>query len=108
ALGPQLPGWLRRLGAAPTTARETGEPARSSGSHRAPLPPVADTLDDHLRAIADATAAGADLICTTGGTMHGPVDHLHPALAALGGEYLVNTVAVRPGYPMLLARLPRP
>jgi molybdopterin molybdotransferase len=38
--------------------------------------------------------------------MHGPVDHLHPALAELGAEYVVNTVAVRPGFPMLLARVP--
>ena len=37
--------------------------------------------------------------------MNGPVDHLHPALAALGAEYIVNTVAVRPGFPMLLARV---
>jgi molybdopterin molybdotransferase len=40
--------------------------------------------------------------------MHGPVDHLHPALARLGASYVVNTVAVRPGFPMLLARCPRP
>ena len=40
--------------------------------------------------------------------MHGPVDHLHPALAELGAEYVVNTVAVRPGFPMLLATLARP
>jgi molybdopterin molybdotransferase len=33
------------------------------------------------------------------------VDHLHPALSALGAEYLANTVAVRPGFPMLLARV---
>jgi molybdopterin molybdotransferase len=38
--------------------------------------------------------------------MRGPVDHLHPALARLGADYVVNTVAVRPGFPMLLARLP--
>ena len=40
--------------------------------------------------------------------MHGPVDHLHAALAALGATYAVNTVEVRPGFPMLLATLPRP
>ena len=40
--------------------------------------------------------------------MHGPVDHLHPALAALNAEYVVNTVGVRPGFPMLLARLTGP
>ncbi len=40
--------------------------------------------------------------------MHGPVDHLHPTLEALGADYVVNTVAVRPGFPMLLARLTGP
>lgn len=40
--------------------------------------------------------------------MRGPVDHLHPALEALGADYVVNTVAVRPGFPMLLARLTDP
>ena len=40
--------------------------------------------------------------------MHGPVDHLHPALTEPGAEYIVNTVAVRPGFPMLLARIPGP
>ena len=40
--------------------------------------------------------------------MHGPVDHLHPALAELGARYVANTVAVRPGFPMLLAEVPAP
>ncbi len=92
SLGPALPGWLIRLGARPLGV--TG--------------PIPDTLDAHEAALRSALAAGTDLICTTGGTMHGPVDHLHPALARLGGRYLVNTVEVRPGFPMLLATLPRP
>jgi molybdopterin molybdotransferase len=90
ALGPQVPAWLRRLGAA------------VDGS----VGPVKDTLDAHVDAIRTAFDSGADLLCTTGGTMHGPVDHLHPALAELGASYVVNTVAVRPGFPMLLAALP--
>jgi len=92
SLGPQVPAWLERLGArcAP------------------PVGPVRDTLEAHVEALAGALARGVDLICTTGGTMNGPVDHLHPALAQLGAEYVVNTVAVRPGFPMLLARCPRP
>jgi molybdopterin molybdotransferase len=90
SLGPSLPAWLRRLGA------DAGE---MTG-------PVADSLDAHVAALSEAAARGSELICTTGGTMHGPVDHLHPALAALGASYLVNTVAVRPGFPMLLAQLP--
>jgi molybdopterin molybdotransferase len=91
ALGPQVPAWLARLGAKPV-GPATG--------------PVTDTLDAHVSAIA-AAMTQADVVCTTGGTMNGPVDHLHPALAALGATYLANTVGVRPGFPMLLAVVPR-
>lgn len=97
ALGPQVPGWLRRLGAAGT--REAGISVTG---------PVEDTLAAHVSALRAALDGGADLVCTTGGTMHGPVDHLHPALAEVGAGYLVNTVAVRPGFPMLLAAVPGP
>lgn len=87
ALGPALPSYLSRMGA---------ECVKVIG-------PIEDTLDAHIAALREAL--DADLICTTGGTMHGPVDHLHPALASLGAEYLVNTVAVRPGYPMMVAKI---
>ena len=91
SLSPLVPPWLRRYGA-------TVSPAAVRG-------PVRDTLGAHVAAIREALAI-ADVVCTTGGTMNGPVDHLHPALAELGAEYVVNTVAVRPGFPMLLARVP--
>jgi molybdopterin molybdotransferase len=92
SLGPQVPGWLARLGVTLTDPPVTG--------------PISDTLDAHIAAIRHLLATGVDLIVTTGGTMHGPVDHLHPALAALDARYAVNTVEVRPGFPMLLAMLP--
>ena len=85
-----MPAWLRRYGCQVRPSDVVG--------------PVADTLPAHVAALRSALA-GADLVCTTGGTMHGPVDHLHPTLEALGADYVVNTVAVRPGFPMLLARL---
>ncbi len=85
ALGPAMPAFLTRLGA---------HVVHVEG-------PVEDTLDAHVAGL--RAALDADLICTTGGTMHGPVDHLHPALKAIGAEYVVNTVAVRPGFPMLVA-----
>jgi molybdopterin molybdotransferase len=91
SLGPQIPGWLRRNGATVTSV----------------IGPVKDTLAAHLDAIRSALDE-ADLVCTTGGTMNGPVDHLHPALAELGADYVVNTVGVRPGFPMLLARVTGP
>ncbi len=85
ALGPMLGPWLRALG------------AEVSGPRR---------LGDDAGALRDAlTASDADVIVTTGGTAAGPVDHVHPVLDALGAELLVDGVAVRPGHPMLLARL---
>jgi molybdopterin molybdotransferase len=92
SLGPQIPAWLERLGVTPSDPPVIG--------------PIEDTLDAHIAAIRRALDSGVDLILTTGGTMHGPVDHLHPALDALGVRYAVDTVEVRPGFPMLLAELP--
>ena len=64
---------------------------------------VGDTLDATITALRNADA---DLIFTTGGTARGPVDHMHAALAALDAELVVDEVRVRPGHPMLLAKLP--
>ena len=86
ALGPLLPGWLSGLGAAVLGVRR-----------------LADTADALRAALAGSTA---DLIVTTGSTARGPVDHLHRVLVDLGAELVVDGVAVRPGHPMLLARLP--
>lgn len=87
SLGPMVPHMLTAAGAAAGPS----------------IGPVEDTLDAHVAALREALA-DADLVCTTGGTMVGPVDHLHAALAEIGAEYVINTVAVRPGFPMLLAR----
>jgi molybdopterin molybdotransferase len=87
SLGPQLPAWLERLG------------VDCVGVDR-----VADTLDAHVDAI--EAIAEADLVVTTGGTAAGPADHLHRAVADVGGTLVVDSVSVRPGHPMLLARLP--
>jgi molybdopterin molybdotransferase len=87
SLGPQVPAWLARMGA------DVLSVTRSQ-----------DTLEAHVAAIRRAGAA-ADLVLTTGGTAAGPVDHLHAALAACGAELAVDSVAVRPGHPMLAARL---
>ncbi|MDN5384505.1 molybdopterin molybdotransferase MoeA [Streptomyces sp. LB8] len=85
ALGPMLPPWLRALGAGETTVRRIGDDAKAL--HGA------------------ITRSGADVIVTTGGTAAGPVDHLHPTLRRIGAELLVDGVEVRPGHPMLLARI---
>ncbi len=84
SLGPQLPAWVARLGGV------------VSGVTR-----VADTVPDVVAALTDVT--DSDVIVTTGGTAAGPVDCLHAALAQLGASLVIDSVAVRPGHPMVLA-----
>ncbi|MFD5545876.1 molybdopterin molybdotransferase MoeA [Streptomyces goshikiensis] len=88
ALSPMLGPWLTRLGAEVTGTRRLGDD-----------PAGAEALFEAV------TGSEADLIVTTGGTASGPVDHVHPVLERAGAELLVDGVAVRPGHPMLLARL---
>ncbi|MEU6862559.1 molybdopterin molybdotransferase MoeA [Streptomyces sp. NPDC046876] len=88
ALSPMLGPWLARLGAEVTGTRRIGDD-----------PAGAAALLDAV------TGSEADVVITTGGTASGPVDHVRPVLAEAGAELLVDGVAVRPGHPMLLARL---
>ncbi|WP_390880912.1 molybdopterin molybdotransferase MoeA, partial [Streptomyces buecherae] len=85
ALGPMLGPWLQALGADVVATRWLGDDAAA------------------LRTAIERSPA--DLVITTGGTAGGPVDHVHPVLRQLGAHLLVDGVAVRPGHPMLLARL---
>jgi molybdopterin molybdotransferase len=48
----------------------------------------------------------ADVVITVGAASVGPADHLRPVLRELGGELLIGGVAVKPGHPQALARLP--
>ena len=85
ALGPQLPGWLTRMGADVVA-----------------ISYVADELQHVVDAITLARTR-TDLIVTTGGTADGPRDYLHSALEIVGAKLIVDRVKVRPGHPMLLA-----
>ena len=87
ALGPQLPGWLQRLGVEVIATQY-----------------VSDELELVTKAFADA-AKNSDIIFTTGGTADGPRDHVHAAIAGLKGELIIDRVKVRPGHPMLLAHI---
>ncbi|MGW6403131.1 molybdopterin molybdotransferase MoeA [Streptomyces sp. NPDC055134] len=86
ALGPMLPPWLRSCGADVIGRRL-----------------VADDLGLLREAI---RTSAADVVVTTGSTAAGPVDFLHATLEEAGAHLLVDSVAVRPGHPMLLAELP--
>lgn len=86
SLGPQLPGWLTRLGAEVVSTNY-----------------VTDELESVIAAINEIQ--DCDLIISTGGTADGPRDHVHGALAALDAEFIVDRIRTRPGHPALLARL---
>jgi len=59
-----------------------------------------------LREQLQALAGGADLVLTTGGISAGRLDLLPAVVRELGGEVLFHKVAIRPGKPLLHARLP--
>lgn len=85
SLGPQVPAWLTRLGVEVVDVQW-----------------VSDAEPDHVAALRRAT--DVDVLVTSGGTAHGPVDHVRTAVAQAGAHVVVDTVAVRPGHPMLLAQ----
>ena len=85
ALAPQLPGWIEAM-----------------GGHVVSLEHVADTQSATEAAL---VSADADLVVSTGGTARGAADHIRSAVEAIGGDWLVDGVAVRPGHPMKLGRL---
>lgn len=87
SLGPQVPGWLSRMGVDVIDGTW-----------------VPDTMAAHVDALRNCT--DVDLVITSGGTAAGPVDHVRAALDETSGELVVDTVAVRPGHPMLLGRWP--
>jgi len=85
SLSMQIPGWILNSNA------EVGKIQR-----------VSDNLEETKKAIFESNA---NIILTTGGTAKGPVDHIHPAINELNGELVIDEVKVRPGHPMLLAKL---
>ncbi|WP_394768803.1 molybdopterin molybdotransferase MoeA [Lacisediminihabitans sp.] len=88
SFGPQLPAVVGMLGGAVVSASR-----------------VRDDLAATIAALGGGTS-DSDLVITTGGTGDSSVDHIHAALRSIGAEVLVPRVAMRPGGPSLLARLP--
>jgi molybdopterin molybdotransferase len=87
AVGPLLPGLIEWAGGRTGESRwvPDGEAALTS---------------------ALTTHGAAHVVAVCGASSKGRADHLRPVLARLGADVLVDGVAVRPGHPQLLARLP--
>lgn len=85
AYSPEFPALLGDLG------------VRVSGLRRLP-----DDLGQTIEAVRSSTAA---LVISTGGSARGPADHVRAALTELGATLLIDGVRMRPGHPVMLARL---
>lgn len=78
---------------------------RTAGAELVHRETVGDNPDDFLAAIARALAAGAELLISTGAVSMGRYDFVPAALARIGADARFHKVAIRPGKPLLYARL---
>ncbi|WP_431929755.1 molybdopterin molybdotransferase MoeA [Nonomuraea jabiensis] len=90
AIGPFLPGLVAWAGG---RVASTGV-----------LPDGREALRAALETAWETGAADVVVVC--GASSKGPADHLRAVLGDLGADVIVDGVAVRPGHPQLLARLP--
>lgn len=67
---------------------------------------VGDAREPFLAAVAQAREAGARVLVSTGAVSMGRHDFIPEALHELGAETLFHKLAIRPGKPLLGARLP--
>ncbi|MFF4617153.1 molybdopterin molybdotransferase MoeA [Nonomuraea jabiensis] len=98
AIGPFLPGLVAWAGGrvAGTDVLPDGREALRAALAARVAGRVADRLADRA----------ADVVVVCGASSKGPADHLRAMLGDLGADVIVDGVAVRPGHPQLLARLP--
>jgi molybdopterin molybdotransferase len=67
---------------------------------------VADDPGGFLQALARSLDVGASVVVSTGAVSMGRHDFVPDALRTLGAEIVFHKVAIRPGKPLLFARLP--
>lgn len=96
--GVPLPGQVRDVFSPQLAATVAMLGAEVIGQDR-----VADRFEPTAAAF---SSKQVDVFISTGGTGHSAADHVRRALAELGAELLVDGVAMRPGGPALLAKLP--
>ena len=99
-----LPGQVRN-----SNARYLVAALHAAGCQPVLLPAAGDEPGAIANRVSDALAADGsrtDLVLTIGGVSRGAADFVPAALAALHAEVLFHGVAIRPGKPVLCARLP--
>ncbi len=77
-----------------------------AGAELAHIETVGDEVPAFLAAFERARAAGARVVVSTGAVSMGRYDFVPEALQRLGAEPIFHKLAIRPGKPLLFARLP--
>jgi len=101
----------------PTTPLAPGQIRNSNGPFLAARIPragaelvhaetVSDDVDAFLAAVERSRVAGARIVISTGAVSMGRYDFVPVALQRLGAQVLFHKIAIRPGKPLLFARLP--
>ncbi|GAA3475076.1 molybdopterin-binding protein [Nonomuraea roseola] len=101
AIGPFLPGLIEWAGARVGPRLTIPDGAAPLRAALLPHPPAGPDPTTSV-----PPGEGAEVVVVCGASSKGPADHLRAVLDDLGAEVLVDGVAVRPGHPQLLARLP--
>lgn len=96
AFGPQLPQFVHMLGGQVDAVHRLGDDLEVLTERLIVAETGAESVLD----------SRAQLIITTGGTGGSSADHLRTALADSGAHLIVDELALRPGHPALLARMP--
>lgn len=100
AARPLGPGEIRNTNAVFLRARLPG-----AGAELVHYETVTDEPDAFAAALRRATAAGVDIVLSTGAVSMGRYDFVPQVLDAAGARVLFHKVAMRPGKPLLFARL---
>lgn len=79
---------------------------QAAGAERVHVETVADDLSAWNDAVQRAVAARAEVVISTGAVSTGRHDFVPGALEQCGAQILFHKVAIRPGKPLLCARLP--
>lgn len=98
---PLLPGQIRNSNGPYLAAR-----LLAAGADVVLRETVPDDAAAFRQALSRALDAGAQLVLSTGAVSMGRYDFVPPTLTALGAEIVFHKVAMRPGKPLLFARLP--
>ncbi|MDN3481766.1 molybdopterin molybdotransferase MoeA [Arthrobacter sp. APC 3897] len=94
--GPQLPQLVTMLGGRMDVVR------RLSDRYEDVVAALSSEATDEM----SIAMSSGDVLITTGGTGRSEADHLRQALEDMQAEMLIDGIAMRPGHPTMLARLP--